>query len=132
MSAPSFDEMVRDRGYVTLGEAKGYAAAMSPKDRRAACGCYTCFSPACPGVCLGPTLMVNFCGCCLLYNPFLCARPAEGAPGTWTCTDDGHEDSTYLVPVDSNGTLACFREQESDRIQGNSGLKVSCYCSKLC
>ena len=85
--APSFDEMVREHAAVTLGEAKQYAAALPAEKRRAACRCYTCFAPACPGCCWGVSCLVNFCGACLMYNPFLCACPADSTPGAWTCTD---------------------------------------------
>ena len=129
MSAPSFDVMVRDKGYITLGEAKQFAGGIPPEKLHTACGCYTCYSPACPGMCLGPSFLVNFCGCCLLYNPFMCACPKD-TPGVWACTD--MKGITYhLVPVDYRGTLAFFSEQEL--LQGNGdSLKVSCYCSKLC
>ena len=84
--APSFDEMVRERKGVTLGEAKQYAAALPAEKRRTACGCYTCSAPACAACCF-PTCLVNFCGGCLMYNPFMCACPDSGTPGAWTCTD---------------------------------------------
>ena len=84
--APSFDEMVRERKAVTLGEAKQYAAALPAEKRRTACGCYTCSAPACAACCF-PTCFVNFCGGCLMYNPFMCACPDSGTPGAWTCTD---------------------------------------------
>lgn len=84
--APSFDEMVRECKGVTLGEAKQYAAALPAEKRRTACGCYTCSAPACPACCF-PTCLVNFCGGCLMYNPFMCACPDSGTPGAWTCTD---------------------------------------------
>ena len=84
--APSFDEMVREGKAVTLGEAKQYAAALPAEKRRTACGCYTCSAPACPACCF-PTCLVNFCGGCLMYNPFMCACPDSSTPGAWTCTD---------------------------------------------
>ena len=84
--APSFDEMVREGKAVTLGEAKQYAAALPADKRRTACGCYTCSAPACAACCF-PTCLVNFCGGCLMYNPFMCACPDSGTPGAWTCTD---------------------------------------------
>ena len=84
--APGFDEMVREGKAVTLGEAKQYAAALPAEKRRTACGCYTCSAPACPACCF-PTCLVNYCGGCLMYNPFMCACPDSGTPGAWTCTD---------------------------------------------
>ena len=84
--APSFDEIVRECKGVTLGEAKQYAAALPAEKRRTPCGCYTCSAPACPACCF-PTCLVNFCGGCLMYNPFMCACPDSGTPGAWTCTD---------------------------------------------
>ena len=84
--APTFDEMVRERKAVTLGEAKQYAAALPAEKRRTACGCYTCSAPA-SSVCCFPTCLVNFCGGCLMYNPFMCACADSSTPGAWTCTD---------------------------------------------
>ena len=83
--APTFNEMVRERKAVTLGEAKQYAAALPAEKRRTACGCYTCSAPA--SACCFPTCLVNFCGGCLMYNPFMCACPDRGTPGAWTGTD---------------------------------------------
>ena len=124
--APSFDEMVREHAAVTLGEAKQYAAALPAEKRRAACGCYTCYAPSCPGCCWGLSCLVNFCGGCLVYNPFMCACPDSSTPGAWTCTD--MKGITYfLVPVDEKGSLAFFSGFEAKDSQ-----KTSCYCSKLC
>lgn len=123
--APSFDQMVRERAAVTLGEAKQYAAALPADKRRAACGCYTCYTPACPGCCV-VTCLVNFCGGCLMYNPFMCACPDSSTPGAWTCTDMKGV-SYFLVPVDEKGSLAFFSGFEV-----NDSQNVGCYCSKLC
>merc|ERR1711959_653247 len=71
--------MVRECKAVTLGEAKQYAAALPADKRRTACGCYTCSAPACAACCF-PTCLVNFCGGCLMYNPFMCACPDSGTP----------------------------------------------------
>jgi len=128
MSAPTFDAIVRDHGYITLGEGKAYASAIADEKRRTACGCYTCYSPACPGLCLGYSCLLNFCGGCLMYNPFLCACPDE-IPGTWTCTD--MKGIVYfLVPVDEKGTLAFYSEHAMQ--ESGDSLKVSCYCNKVC
>ena len=125
--APGIDAMVRERGYITLGEAKRYATSLPRESRRAACGCYVCHSPSCPGSCLGVSALLNFY-CCLLYNPFLCACPAD-VPGAWTCTD--MKGIKYdLVPVDERGTLAWFSGHLLQA--GGDATKVSCYCTKMC
>ena len=137
--APSFDQMVREHAAVTLGEAKQYAAALPAEKRRAACGCYTCYTPACPGCCWGLSCLVNFCGGCLMHNPFMCACPDSSTPGAWTCKNHWLEGlryincidltvvSYFLVPVDEKGSLAFFSGVEVKDSQ-NAG----CYCSKLC
>ena len=123
--APSFDEMVRECKGVTLGEAKQYAAALPAEKRRTACGCYTCSAPACAACCF-PTCLVNFCGGCLMYNPFMCACPDSGTPGAWTCTD--MKGITYfLVPVDEKGSLGCWSGWEVKDSQ-----TTGCYFSKRC
>lgn len=130
-AAPTFDTMVRDHGSITLGEAKQYAQELPPEKRRTACGCYVCYlasSPSCASHFCGCCPVINFCGGCLLYNPFMCACP-DSIPGTWTCTDmKGIKYS--LVPVDGKGTLAFFSEHESHG--HGDALKVSCYCNKVC
>ena len=71
--------------------------------------------------------LLNFY-CCLLYNPFLCACPAD-VPGAWTCTD--MKGIKYdLVPVDERGTLAWFSGHQLQA--GGDSTKVSCYCTKMC
>ena len=123
--APSFDEMVREGKAVTLGEAKQYAAALPAEKRRTACGCYTCSAPAFAACCF-PTCLVNLCGGCLMYNPFMCACPDSGTPGAWTCTD--MKGITYfLVPVDENGSLGCWSGWEVKDSQ-----KTGCYFTKRC
>ena len=128
--APTFEEMVREKASITLGDAKRYAAALAPEKRRCACGCYACRSPSCPTCCcLGPPSCLLNLGCCLMYNPFLCACPDGDTPGAWTCTDMKGI-MYFLVPVDEKGTLAWFSEHA---LQGQGdALKVNCYCTKLC
>jgi len=126
--ATPFDARVKEHGKITLGEAKAYANTLAPEQIYTACGCYVCYCPMCPSCCLGISCLINFCGCCLMYNPFMCACP-EGSAGTWTCTDLKGV-SYWLVPVDDAGTLAWFSE---GGCEGNgSNLGVGCYCTKLC
>ena len=128
MSAPTFETMVREHGKIPLGDANKYAEALASEKQRTACGCYVCYSPSCPSCCLGVSCLLNLCGGCLMYNPFLCACPGT-IPGTWTCTD--MKGIVYfLVPVDEKGTLAWFSEHS---LQGQGdALTPNCYCSKLC
>ena len=126
--APTFEQLVREKAPVTLGDARAYAADLPPEKRRCACGCYACRSPSCPTCCSGATCLLNFGGC-LMYNPFMCACPDGDTPGGWTCTDMKGI-MYFLVPVDEKGTLAFFSEHA---LQGHGDtLEASCYCTKLC
>jgi len=68
--------------------------------------------------------MLNF-GCCLMYNPFLCACP-DKTLGIWSCTDNKGI-TYYLIPVDKEGSLAFFSD-----FNPKDSLKVSCYCNRVC
>ena len=94
--------------------------------RSAACGCYTCYTPACPGCCWGLSCLVNCCGGCLVCNPFMCACKDKSTPGAWTYTDMKGV-SSFLVPVDEKGSLAFFSGFEVQESKN-----ASCYCNKLC
>jgi hypothetical protein len=125
MSAPTFDEMVRDRAKITLGEAKKYANTIPEGKRGGFTGCYTVRSPSCPGCCLALACPLNL-GCCLWYNTFMCACK-DDAPAAYSCTD-GKGISYYLVKVDAEkGTLAWFSHTDM-----HDDLKAGCFCERVC
>lgn len=123
-----FETRVMQKGKISLKEAKEFAASLPADEIPTACGMYTCYSPQCPTMCLGCPCLVNCCGSCLWYNTFMCACPAPGPGGMWTCTDLKGI-NYWLVPVDRAGSLGFFSYHPF--ASGDTNPDAGCYCVKM-
>lgn len=138
-TAPDFQEMVREFGPITLGEARRYAATLPPEQQGLTnCVCYKVRFACCPGCVAGCACPINCC-CCVwtpaslylldfLTGLFFCVC-SEGS-GQYSCSDM-KGNSYHLFKVDGEtGTLAWFSDNEA--CSKGDNLKVSVYCERCC
>ena len=129
--APSFEQMVRANGPITLGEAKQYATQLPlEQQKHPCCACYKVTCPTngccCKGGCVGLSCNLLLGGC-LWYGCWFCACNSANNRGIFTCTD--LKGNTYnVVKVDGQkAKWACFGENEYAKTKGDQ-LPVTCYC----
>ena len=123
---------------LTLGQARAFAATLS-EDKKRMTGCHQVRRPGSDRF-LGwfcPTQ----CGCCVWTPTLFCFAPFDLLIGLMFCNcTSAHHPNTYycvdmkgnsfsVVPVDEQGTLAYFTENETFGGKGDS-LPVTCYCAR--
>jgi len=126
--APAFQEMVRSREPVTLGEAKRYAMTLD-ESQDGFCGCYQVRHTSCPGCPLGVCPVLALGGCIWIPTFCICTcKDAHPQHGASSCVDlKGNHFSLYKVDAEK-GTLAFFAENECVGDKGDDA-KAACYFS---
>lgn len=125
---------VRCVSKITLGEAKAYAAGLSPVQHRfGACKCFSMKCPVgaryCAGKLVGWTCPINWCGSCICTPCLVCmCAPDAAVPGVWSCVDlKGNFYALVKVDVERD-TWAWFSENQAFGTKGDN-LGVCCYCT---
>ena len=140
VTAPSFEEMVRECGPITLGEARSYAASLPPEQQGVGCCvCYKIKCRSCPGCVAGCVCPINL-GCCVwtpmslylldaLTGLFFCVC-SGASPGEYSCADM-KGNAYHVFKVDSDkGTLGWFSQNEA--CSKGDNLEVGCYWERCC
>jgi len=130
-AAPDFEEMLRERGPITLGDARTKFQKLSEEEQKApCCGCYCVKTPkgidCCSNFPLGPSFNCAIGGC-MWYCCFMAV--CKAADGTYNCGDLKGNQYT-LVKVEKN-TWAWFSQNEVLQRDEGEDLKVGCYFERL-
>ena len=124
-----FEDMVRNDGPITIGDAMEYAAHLPLQEQQhKSCECKKVYCPSngccCKGKmwCCSPIL--NF-GNCLVVSCCFCIYKHVENPGVYSCTD--LKGNYYAMVALGNGEFAWFTENTLVGAKGNA-LEVSNYC----
>ena len=131
---PSFVEMVRDSGPITLGDARMFARNLpSNQQKHPCCACYKVRCPTngycCKGKCVGVSCHLAF-GTFLWYCwPWMGACTDTHNPGTYSCSDmKGNTYNVVKVMEGERGKWAFFSENNlAMDPQGDDLNVVGCY-----